>query len=412
MSTYGVLWRGYETEAWVLGDQPPLVPTAEQVQAALSGRYGTVVREVRWEHRDRLGNLLPPGDITHAWVQDTGEVACDNTQAIVFTGNATFFEAALPSPLDHLAATERILVRAPGYTEGVWVEERLGLYRPTFGTRSTLRGRTTVDVRLHDLSSHLLSESLTEWYEVEAGTPVLTAMGDLVTFAGLRHANLTGGPPVPVAFRFGPPLTVWGALERLAFGANYLTPWPNRQGYFVSRENINLANETPAVHYVDTPVAGAAQMVIADAEYRETEDTVNRKNRAVIVLENPDLDDYGYVEYRNDDPTSPISTTRIPEDVGAWDGDSRPSTLALLGETTARAVARHQLRLEASLVWQVELATMVDSRRGAHEYYQVTVAGRETAQLFRVLGWRRPLGPGHMTHRLARVSPLTLTEVA
>lgn len=409
MTVHAALWRGYETEAWLLEDQAALVPTAEQVQAALAGQYGTVVREVRVEHRTRGGNFL--ADLTSAWVEGTGHIECDNSRAVVVTGDLTLFEDGLPDPLDHIAITERVAVRAPGYMEPVWVDVSLGLYRPAFADRRTRNGRTLVTVRLNDLVSHLVSETLDDWYEVAAGTPILTALGNFITSRGLRHAIPTGGAQTPVAFRFGPPLTSYGVMQMLAFGANYYTPWVNRQGFLVTRERINPSSETSAVHYSDGD--GGALMVDAGAEYVEPTDNVLRNNRVVVVAENPDNTSFfGYVEYRNDDPASPASTVRTGQErVLEMDADSRPSTLCLLGEASARAVARFELHAEASLVRQAELATFADPRREPHEYYRVTVAGRETAQLFRVLGWRRPLGRGHMTHRLARVSPVTLTEV-
>lgn len=385
-------------------------PTAGQVQNALAGRGQAISTAIRVEHRTKGGLFL--ADLTAAWIAGEGGIECDNSRAVITTGDMLFFADLMPAldELDQLYVYERVKVRPRGYTDAVEVDVPIGLFRPSFSERRRQDdGRPLLAIHLQDQTSHLISATLDEPYEVAAGTAYRTEMGAILTSLGLRNGITAGGPVTPLAHTFGPGETWYAVLKWLADGINYFTPYPDREGIFRTKERINPANVEAAIHYADTDAG--VQMLDIEAGYREPLDRVAVKNRCVVVIDDPRHADYGYTTWENADPTSPVSTENVATDLVAFDYDTSPSTRCILDAATAEAIARYELRAQATLASQSELSTFPDPRREPHEYYTVTLLDAESAQKFRVLGWRRSFGSQSMQHRLARVTSVALTEV-
>lgn len=93
----------------------------------------------------------------------------------------------------------------------------------------------------------------------------------------------------------------------------------------------------------------------------------------------------------------------------AWDGNSDPPTKAVVDAVSAEGWAEHELQWAAAESEPIDLATFLDPRREADEFYELDIDGIEDGQLAAVLGWRMRLEPGAiMEHDLGRVRDLDL----
>lgn len=90
-------------------------------------------------------------------------------------------------------------------------------------------------------------------------------------------------------------------------------------------------------------------------------------------------------------------------------GDSDPPTKCVANATVAADIAEYELQYAAMLSQTAEMATLLDPRREAHEWYTLNLEGIESSTLWGVLDWKLPLDPGkEMTHTIGMAGEVTL----
>ncbi|MCK9496167.1 MAG: hypothetical protein M0R75_11820 [Dehalococcoidia bacterium] len=293
-----------------------------------------------------------------------------------------------------------------------WVEFPRGIFVVSFAdTTHPWDGRPIATLTLNDLTAHLL-DTIGEAYTAASGTAYWDVVRELLEdYLGLLTDLPSGGPLLQQDFSRPRSWRFIDALRDLADGLNYHPVWPTALGRFTSRERANLALATAAVDYSD---AQEPRMLDAGAPYVRKLDVPQVDNRRVVVADfgAEHIADPKYVIYENADPTSPVSTALTPVRLGDLRADTRPSTRAIYDKPTMAAIAQYELRLLDAKARAASFDTFPDPRRGNHEYYRVTVAGAETAQLVRCSGWSQQLKPGApMSHSVQVVRPVALTEL-
>lgn len=386
---------------------------ASTVAEGLAGLRGSQFVAYRFERRDTDYRFID--DISAAHFAGTGTWQLDNDAAVLrvvrgLTLNRDFLPGDFNPTQDNVAIIEQRVI------DGQDVDFPLGLFRLQMGEEEFTRGYDQfITCDAMDVSFGLTT-SKPEAVTVAASTDYAAAAAAQITALGFAHELTPVALDTPVETRWAPLTSRWTVMHDLADGINYRTPWPDTRGRFVWKpQDLDPSAVSPAVHYRDDDVTGPLMVV---DPYRRRLEATERDNRAAVLIDNFEHPDYPYMALReNADPTSPVSTANreaVTQEV-RW--DSRPrSTRCVLDDDTADAIATTYLRAEAMRYETATLQTLPDPRRGAHEYYRLTLTNRdgsyvEAGTLWRVARMTRPLTPGgRMTHEIQRVLPVAITE--
>lgn len=388
------------------------MPTALEIADAISGRYGVVASRFVYQRRTAAYGFIDA--ITPAVIADASPTLdLDNDRAVLRSVRGIeLLESALPADFDptrdHIAIVEELLVGAE------WVPFPLGLFRLDVGdTRYGKDDQPIIECDAADLGSVTTESGPSVTYVIPQGTGYRAAVIAVLDGLGLSHDLAPVSAVLPTAQMWPAwPETTWQqVLHDLADGINYHDPWPNHRGTFVwAPWPEDPSTVAPATDYRDDV---EPRLIDGESDYRRQQDAGRLANRCVVVIDDPTHPAYPvYVMRENADPTSPISSAARPERPLELTWDSAPrSTRCILGTSTAASVAATVLRHEAARYRTATLETLPDPRRGAHEYYRLSLGGVESETLWRVARWSRQLSEGgRHTHELQQVTPVALID--
>lgn len=385
------------------------------IEQALAGLNQTVPSRLRIQRRDldfRFIDELSQATIASA----IPTLTLNNRNAVLrVVRGLELLERSLPGNFD--PTSDNIAIIEERWIAGDWRDFPLGMFRLELGdTRTSRDGQPVIECEAYDLATILTESGPSATYLIAQGTNYGTAIETILTLNGLASdlAPVTATLPVDQRWAAYPETTWWQVIHDLADGINYRTPWPNMQGRFVwSPKDVDPSQASANVTITDEQ----EPRMIADTEYRKRQRAGTIANRSVVLIDDPFHPDFPYRTFsENADPTSPVSTASRPERLIEVRWDTMPvSSRCILDETTADLIAETVLRDEAAQYQTATLTTLPDPRRGAHEYYRLTVTEKdgtyiEQGTLWRVVSWHRELVPGgRHTHELERVRPIALT---
>lgn len=378
----------------------PVPPTRVITTAdALSGRFGPVVQAFTFEHRDRKNLLVQ--ELTGV-VEVGGAVDLDNDRPTVRTCRLTMNQTAI----DDLAtafdpATDHVAIFMDILVNSVFESFQLGLFRLDVVDREDSDQGTFLRIEGADVAIHLLEDFLTGPLTVASGMNYITAIETQLDAVGLSHALPAVAAVLPADRTWKPGTARWEVVRDLAFALNRFPPWAQGDGVFTTRERISPSDEAADVAYSN---ATEPRLLIAPTIRRENR--ARFPNRAVVLIDHPDRVP-SFELRQNNDPTSPISiaatgkTTEAEEFAGG----------IVLDTTVAGEIAAYELRESAAKALLRDIGTVLDPRRGAHEFYDLDITGIEANTLWRVDSWRFPLSIGaEMSHVVGRAQAVNITE--
>ena len=366
---------------------------------ALSGRRGPVVERFRYEHRDRTNALVQglPGVVLEG-----GEIDLDSDRPTVRTCSLTLNQVAidaLASPFD--PASDHIAIFMEVLVDGTFQEFQLGLFRLDVVDHIDDSATALLAIKGADVAIHLLEDFITAPLTVATGTNYIAAIETQLDAVGLSHMLPAVAEVLPVDRTWKPGTARWDIVRELAFAINRFPPWAQADGIFITRERISPSDEAADVSYSTEQEPKLLRPPTVLQENRS-----RFPNRAVVLIDHPAR--APLFELRvNNDPTSPISiastgkTTEAQEFAGG----------IVVDTTVAGEIAAYELRDRTARALFREIVTVADPRRGAHEFYQLTITTIESVTLWRAEKWTIPLTVGApMNHRVGRAAPVTITE--
>lgn len=370
--------------------------TDATITSVLSGQSGAVDMRFRYERQTKAGVVL--GDCTEA-VQTSG-VDLDNTRAVRRSAMLTIdpSQATIDPINECIAITMEVLI------DGAYESFPMGLYRITtpeeqFGSNN----RRLWSVQAADLNSVLLENSPSAPQNVLASVNYMGAVGSLLTSLGLRFSLPTVTYETPTIFTWPAQTPYLDIINDLLWAINYYPIAPDASGVFTTRERVDPATWTEAIHYQ------TSQMAVEP--FTRKRDRTHYANRVTVKVEDPSRTPAA-ATWNNNDTNSAISQASTGQIVlQTLSGGRVPEVAADGGVAVAGAIASSELRDLAGREMTATLNTVLDPRRDQQENYRLTIDSIESGSLWRVQGWRTELKTGAvMQHTLQRAIAITVNE--
>lgn len=368
--------------------------TDAEITAALSGDNGALSVRFRYERQTKAGVAL--GDITDA--VRSCHIDLDNERAIRRTASFVIdpTQASIDTINECIAVTEEIFI------DGSYESVPMGLFRlPMPREVYAANGRRRWHVEAVDLNSILIDNMPTAPTTVASGTSYMGAVQSILTTFGLRYQLPTLATTTPAAFTWAqgtPWLTI---VNDLLFGVNYYPIAPNASGVMTTRERVDPATWTEAIHYQTSQLIANPP----DAEpFVKERDRTRYANRATVKISDPVRTPVSATRNNNDSNSaiSQVSTGQIV--LQEYQGGRVKDT------TVAAAIAASELREFANRETQATLLTVLDPRRDLQETIKVTIPGIESGTLWQARGWSAELRAGAVqTHRLQRALSISVS---
>lgn len=296
----------------------------------------------RFELLDISGRFLK--DITpYVDPSSPPQITHDSTQAVPRTIKLRV-RADMPLDPDHHVIRARYLLRT---ADGGMVNWPVGTFPIHWPTRTVSPSRTWQVVDGSDVTG-LLLDQFEQSYSVPAQTDYLTAVRGIVADLGsdwplrlvMDNPSLFDpGLVAPAGLTWAAGKTRLSAINDVLQVINFVPLWADESG-ILRTTRIPDYDTLPASFLFDT-TAGAS---IVTGDLTDTADPSQVINRVLVKVENPDptLGPAFSIEYINDKPDSPVSTTRLRRTRTLEIADSRipdSDTATRRGQVEAQAAA-------------------------------------------------------------------------
>lgn len=372
-----------------------MAATSVQIENALAGRYGG--RIVRARARTMTQELVDIQDISSA-IQG-GAVQLDNNRATVRTCSLQILPANLPQTFDHETQYVQLFYDVYVAPAAEWVAYPLGIYQLDFPNEIyTSGGFSTWTVNGTDLMYKMLDYKDQTPVEISTGSNYITEVENLANGIGLLSSVIAFGTTTIVPFVWEAGKSFWQISADMLGGINYFPGWMSTSGIFTSRPKVNPILETTAVTYS------------TKTEPRMLLESMRRKqlitalpNGANVFFDGARVASFSAAVF-NIDPFSPISAANRGINM------VRVGNLYTPNATVALDIARQIVYDAVAKSKTMEISTLPDPRRDAHESYMVTIEDVEVSAPWRAVSWTLPLPPSTapMVHQLSFVQDVSL----
>lgn len=186
--------------------------------------------------------------------------------------------------------------------DGGWAEWPLGIFLLSTPVRSVDPSAAMREVLAFDQLLVLKDDAIDVRYAVASGTNVITAVGDVLTAAGIMQRNLVAtAETLPVAREWPPGTTRLRIINDLLASINYRSLYFNSAGVAVAE---------PYAAPSDRPIGytyAADNRSVLVPQLRQELDLFSVPNKWIAVVSEPDRAPL-VSTYTNTDPSSPTST--------------------------------------------------------------------------------------------------------
>lgn len=374
-------------------------PTDAQIEDALAGRRGPVAIRYRFEQRTHAFDFQ--ADVTSAI--EAASITLTNSTTVTRTATFSIRRAMLPATFDldndHIAVFAELLVPEAG---NQYARFALGLFHlDRINDHISPNGNQLLDASGADVTIHLLENSISQPYSIPAGSLYTDEVEKLIIANGLL-ANVQ-----PSTLRT-PSLFTWPAgkahmdiINDLLQGINYYSIWADGTGVCTSHDRGNPSQQVPDVAY--STADDSVHMIRPD--FQRQRQRARFTNRVTVAMQDAARAPAS-VQVTNDDDDSLVSTVNKHAVTATQLSADRTPNQQLMFD-----IGAWELRDAAIQAQIAALQTHPDLRRGAHEYYRLTIEGEEAASLWRVEGWNLGLQTGAtMNHTIGRASQVDVTE--
>jgi len=296
------------------------------------------------------------------------------------------------SEIDFLSDRIKPYVRLK-MSDGGWAEWPQGVFLLSTPTRKIdAAGIITREVEAYDQLVVLRDDLIADRYTVASNTNYITAVGTILTGAGITSQNLTSTDKTLPTDKDWPPGTAkLKIVNELLSAINYRSLWFNESGQAMAEPYVSPSTRPAEYTYRDN------QESVIFPEVEETFDLFSIPNRWVLVVSEPDREPLT-ASYTNDSPSSPTSTVGR----GRTITDFRQVDAADQDSLDDRA---ERLAFEASQVYQsVELDTGIMPMHSNGDVLELQFSALGIAHKYSEQSWEMELkSGGKMSHRVRRV---------
>jgi len=288
-----------------------------------------------------------------------GEVEANESTRIKMTFSAELEGTDRLTPhVDYIAPVLRIT-----YDDGTVVEGQAGLFivlPPEEVTHFRTHSAERLDGR--SLDWLLDADTFDEPHTAEAGQDYVDAAVAVIQSSGITRISIPrSGVLIPEPITWQPGEAKLNIANKLLEDVSYYHVWPDNTGRLLSIPYLDLATAEPARRLMCGQGAEIVGDIVEEKEYTSLAN--------VIVVINEDAqDDADLVAIRrNDNPASPISTSRLGVTI------RRTERADVATQAAADALADRLLQESMSYYRRATLQVLPDPNRSLHEVFELDI---------------------------------------
>lgn len=279
------------------------------------------------------------------------------------------------------------------HTEEGWAEFPLGVFLLSSPKRKTDTSLNVIrEIAAYDQLQVLMDDKVTDRYTVTAGTNYITAIGTLLTGAGVTSQNLTARSSVlPVSLDWPPGTSKLIIINALLGAINYWSLFFDAFGIAVARPYVLPSSRASDYTYQDD----SKSVTFPDME--QNLDLFSIPNKWVITVTEPDQTVISST-YTNTNALSPTSTVGRGRTIVDFTTDTGAD------QTTLNAKVQ-RLAFEASQVYEeVTLETAIMPMHSENDMIMLTFSTLGISDKYSESSWAFDLRAGaRMKHSVRKI---------